>query len=72
MDEIVEVIDVIVGMDVTGQLARINIYENGPVEFRGVHCAVSMQPIAMTCENSGTSLWKVKNKDFSASFDGEK
>ena len=72
MNEIIEGVDVIVGMDDISQLGEVTIYENGAVEFRGVHCAVSTQTRAMTQENSGISLCKIKDKDFSVSFDGER
>ena len=59
-------------MDVISQLRGVIIYENGAVELRGVHCAVSTQPTAVTCENSGTSLCKVNDKDFTTSLKGRK
>ena len=36
------------------------------------NCAVSTQSTPMTRKNSGPSPCEIKNKDFSASFDGEK
>ena len=48
------------------------INENGAMELRGAHCAVSKQPTAMTRKNSGLSPCKIKDKDFSGSFDGER
>ena len=72
MNEMIDDVDIIGGMDVISQLGGVTIYENGTVEFRVVHCVVSMQPTVMTHENSGTSPRKIKDKNFSASFDSER
>ena len=72
MNEIIETVDIIVGMDVIGQLEGFTIYENGIMEFRGVHCEVNMQPTVMTCKSSRTSLCKIKDRDFNVSFDGKR
>ena len=72
MNEIIEGVDLIVGINVVSQLKGVTIYEDGALTFRGAHCAVSTQPTGMTCKNSGTSPCKIKDKDFSMSFDGER
>ena len=38
MNEIIEGVAIIVGMDIVSQLGGVTIYENGTMEFRGVHC----------------------------------
>ena len=72
MDDIIGGVDVIMGKNVISQLGRVTLYENGAMKFRGAHCVVITQPTAMTRKNSGTSPCKVKDKNFSQSFDGER
>ena len=72
MSEIIEGVDNIVGINVIRRLWGVTIDENSAIDFREAHCALNTQPTSMTRRNSGPSPCKIKAKDFSVSFDGER
>ena len=60
MSENIESVNIIVGINVIRRLGGVTIYENGAVEFRGAHCAISTQP--MTDRSCGPSPCKIKDR----------
>ena len=59
MSEMIEGVDIIVGMDVISRLGEVTVNEDGTGEVRGVHCAVSKLPASMRHRNSGLSPCKI-------------